>query len=125
MESKETESDQSRKSVSMDRIADEVLPQDAASTIIKLMEARAAVVFCYIIMCLVGLVLISIIIYLFASMHHLKLSGLTQESLQIYKEGRSMVLEEVVKIGEQLLVKVLLPILTLLLGYIFGSREKR
>jgi len=33
-------------------------------------------------------------------------------------------MEEVVKISDQLLAKILLPILTLLLGYIFGSREK-
>ena len=124
MRSAEEESS-SRESISDGEIANKVLPPDAAYTKIRLMEVKAGVILCYIVIALLAVILVGIMIYFFASMRHLKLSELTTESLQVYKDARSVVIEEVVKISDQLVAKILLPILTLLLGYIFGSREKK
>ena len=124
MSSAEEESG-SRESISDGEIAKVVLPSDAANPDIRFMEAKAGVILCYAVVALLAVILVGIMIYFFASMRGLKLSELTTESLQVYKDARSVVMEEVVKISDQLVAKTLLPILTLLLGYIFGSREKK
>jgi hypothetical protein len=88
---------------------------------------RAGIRFCYIIIGLIGLLSLIMVIYFFAATHSLRplAQPLTQESLQIYKEARSTVVDDITRIGDQLLGNVLLPTLTLLLGYIFGSREEK
>jgi ABC-type Fe3+ transport system permease subunit len=99
------------------------LPEDVEVEI-SLMRAQAGIKFCYIVFILVALMLICIFIYLFVSMSGIKLSEATKESLEVYKEARGLVMEEAMKISDQLLAKVLLPVLTLLLGYIFGREKK-
>ena len=93
---------------------------------IKRMKARAGIRLCYIAIGLVGLVSIIVIIYFFSATYPLKSLSqpLTQESIQIYREARSAVVDDVLKVGDQILGK-LLPILTLLLGYVFGAREEK
>lgn len=93
----------------------------------KLMKMRAGLILCYIAIGLVGLVSLMMIIYFFSATHSLKslAQPLTQESLQIYKEARAAVVDDVLRVGNLFLGSVLLPILTLLLGYMFGSREDK
>jgi len=91
------------------------------------MKTRAGLILCYIAIGLVGLVSLIMVMYFFFATHSLKslAQPLTQDSLQIYKEARSAVVDDITRIGDRLLGNVLLPVLTLLLGYIFGSREER
>lgn len=67
------------------------------------------------------------IAYLFFTTYPMKslAQPLTQESIQLYKEARSVVVDDVLQISNLFLGSVLLPILTLLLGYMFGSREEK
>ena len=120
------ESGKDKESISINKIADEILPHDAA-TVIKIMKERAGVVLCYIAIGLVGLVSLAMIIYFFAATYSLKslAQPLTQELIQIYKEARAAVVDDVLRVGNLFLGSVLLPILTLLLGYMFGSREEK
>jgi hypothetical protein len=89
-------------------------------------KAWAGIVLSYITLGFIGLESLIMIVYFFCATYSLKSLGqpLTQESLQIFKEARSAVVDDVLKIGNLFLGSVLLPILTLLLGYIFGSRTK-
>jgi flagellar basal body-associated protein FliL len=91
------------------------------------MKTRAGLILCYIAIGLVGLVSLTVIMYFFFATHSLKPpeQPLTQESIQVYKEARSAVIEDVLKISDRILGNVLLPVLTLLLGYMFGSREEK
>jgi hypothetical protein len=90
-------------------------------------KARAGLLLCYIAIGLVGLVSLIVMVSFFFTTHSLKslAEPLTQESLQVFKEARSIVVEDLLKVSDRLLGNVLLPVLTLLLGYIFGSREEK
>ena len=48
----------------------------------------------------------------------------TAELLTSYNEARSAIADDILKIGEQFLGK-LVPVITLLLGYMFGSRMEK
>lgn len=111
-------SDRGRKS---ERI--EALPRRST----REMKTRAGLMLCYIVIGLIGLESLIMIVYVFAATYSLKPleQPLTQESLQIYKEARSVVVDNVLKLGNLFLGSVLLPILTLLLGYMFGSRAEK
>ncbi len=93
----------------------------------KEMRIRAGLILCYVAIGLVGIVALMMIIYFFFATYSLKslAQPLTQESLQIYKEARAAVVDDVLRVGNLFLGSVLLPILTLLLGYMFGSREEK
>jgi len=67
-----------REVIDVSEIAETTLPYNAK---IRLMEARAGVILCYIVINLLAIVLVGIMIYFFASMRHLKLTDLTAESL--------------------------------------------
>ena len=86
----------------------------------------AGIILCYVTIGLIGLESLIMIIYFFAATYSLKSLGepLTQDSIRAYKEARAAVVDDVVKISDQILGK-LLPVLTLLLGYVFGAREER
>ena len=101
-----------------------VLPPEPT---IERTKTWAGIILSYITLGLIGLESLIIIIYFFSATYSLKslAEPLTQESLQVFKEARSAVVEDVLKIGNLFLGSVLLPILTLLLGYIFGSRAKK
>ena len=88
------------------------------------MKTWAGIILCYVTIGLIGLESLIMIIYFFSATYSLRSLSqpLTQESLQVYKEARGAVVDDVMKIGNLFLGSVLLPILTLLLGYIFGSR---
>lgn len=48
----------------------------------------------------------------------------TAELIKSYNEARSAIADDILKIGEQFLGK-LVPVITLLLGYMFGSRMEK
>jgi len=135
MESAGPESEESVKPESME--IEEVLPEKALppksievgkvlppQPTIGRMKTWAGIILCYVTIGLIGLESLIMIVYFFSATYSLKslAQPLTQESLQIYKEARDAVVDDVMKIGNLFLGSVLLPILTLLLGYIFGSR---
>jgi len=93
----------------------------------KEMRTRAGLILCYVAIALVGIVALMMIIYFFFATYSLKslAQPLTEESLRIYKEARAAVVDDVLRVGNLFLGSVLLPILTLLLGYMFGSREEK
>jgi hypothetical protein len=94
---------------------------------IKLMKTRAGLDLCKItIISLVILELVVVVVYLLITLLPLRSLNqpLDQESIKTYGELRSAMAGDVLKIGEQFLGK-LLPIITLLLGYMFGSREEK
>jgi hypothetical protein len=124
----ETEnSDRARESIRIEAPSYGFSPKLISRESVKVMRARAGIILCYIAIGLVGLVSLIMIIYFFVATHSLKslAQPLTEESLKIYKEARSAVVDDIAKVGNLFLGSVLLPILTLLLGYIFGSKEER
>lgn len=92
----------------------------------EMMKTRAGLILCYVVIGLIGLESLIMIVYLFSATYPMKslAQPLTEESLRIYKEARSAVVDDVLQISNLFLGSVLLPILTLLLGYMFGSREE-
>lgn len=93
----------------------------------KEMKTRAELILCYVAIGLIGLESLIMITYFLLATYPLKslAQPLTEESLRIYKEARSAVVDDVLSIGNLFLGSILLPILTLLLGYMFGSREEK
>ncbi len=47
----------------------------------------------------------------------------TAESLGLYQKATDLVFQRVASLIDQVVIKTLLPVLTLLLGYIFGARS--
>lgn len=90
-------------------------------------KVMAGLRLCYIALGFVGGIAVIIIAYFILATHSLKplAQPLTEESLKLYREARSIVVDDILKVSDRLLGSVLVPILTLLLGYIFGSREDR
>ena len=86
----------------------------------------AGITFCYIIIGLIGLESLILIVYFFAATYSLESLGkeLSADSVRMLKEARGAVVDDVLKVGNLFLGSVLLPILTLLLGYIYGSRAR-
>jgi len=119
------ENEESNKGRNDERIKERVKQPPQRS--MKEMRIRAGLILCYVAIGLVGIVALMMIIYFFSATHSLKslAQPLTQESLQIYKEARAAVVDDVLRVGNLFLGSVLLPILTLLLGYMFGSREEK
>jgi len=93
----------------------------------KVLKTRVGLILCCVVIGLIGLESLIMIVYFFAATYPLKslAQPLTQESIQFYKEARAAVVNDVLSIGNLFLGTVLLPILTLLLGYMFGAREEK
>jgi len=121
------DSDSARESIRIEAPSYGFSPEIISQESVKVMRARAGLILCYIAIGLVGLVSLMMIIYFFVATYSLKslAQPLTKESLEIYKEARSAVVDDVLRVGNLFLGTVLLPILTLILGYMFGSREDR
>ena len=119
---KNVDNGESRPSVTSREVSNDILPADNVSMSLKVIDfgIRAS----YVILGFMFLVLIGVIVYLLVSMSYLTVPSLTEESFKVYKDARSMILDEAMKIGDQFLLKLLLPVLTLLLGYIFGRERK-
>lgn len=108
--------------VDLSKLANEILPKDGDGINIKIMKYGIWAI--CIVAAIMFLVIICIVIYLLVFMPSIKLASLTEDQLKIYKEVRVIVMDEAMKIGDQFLLKLWLPILTLLLGYIFGREKK-
>ena len=82
---------------------------------------------CYITIGLIGLVAVILIIYYFVATSSLEsmIGSPTKDTIQIYKDARAAITDDIVKISDRFLGSILLPILTLLMGYMFGSREEK
>lgn len=52
-------------------------------------------------------------------------SPVTPDSFALYQRGSDLVFQRVTTLLDQVVIKVLLPVLTLLLGYVFGARAGR
>jgi len=91
---------------------------------IERMKARFGLYLCLTVIILIGVESAMMLIYLFVDMNSLK-SLLTGDSIQLYSEARRAAVDGMLKIGNLFLGSVLLPILTLLLGYLFGSRSEQ
>jgi len=82
---------------------------------------------CYITLSLIGFVTIVLIAYFYIATNSLEsvIGSPTTDTIQLYKDARSAITDDIVKIGDRFLGSILLPILTLLMGYMFGSREEK
>jgi hypothetical protein len=80
---------------------------------------------CYITIGLIGFVAIVPIVYFYIAANSLEsvVVSPTTDTIQLYKDAKSAITDDIVKIGDRFLGSILLPILTLLMGYMFGSRE--
>jgi len=130
MESKESDNDQKPDEVELKpqgKIDEKKLSPIGSVKEISVIKTKAGLTLCYTTLGFIGLISIILIIYFFTATNSLNslAQPLTQESLQLYKEAKSAIADDVVKISDRFLGSILLPILTLLLGYMFGSREEK
>ena len=111
-----------------------VLPSEAVSAVaevqlnpvesIERMKARVGLYLCLAVIILIGIESVMMLTHFFVDIHSLK-SLLAGDSIQLYSEARRAAVEGILKIGNLFLGSILLPILTLLLGYLFGSQVGR
>ena len=111
-----------RLTITSDELVNDILPENDTNMSLKVMDfgIRAS----YVVLGIILLVLVGIIIYLMVSMSTIKITSLAEDQLRIYKETRVVVMDEALKLGDQFLLKLLLPVLTLLLGYVLGRERK-
>lgn len=101
--------------------------EEVKSDAIESEKTWAGIKFCYIIIGLIGLESVIMILYFVFATYSLKslVQPLTTESVEIFKEARAAIVDDILRISNLFLGSILLPILTLLLGYIYGARSKR
>ena len=113
----------------------DVLPPESIATKVQLtpiesterIKTKMGLKLCLIVIIFIGLESLIMMIYFFIATHSLKpmvAQAMTEETVRAYAEARRAVVEDVLKMGNLFLGSVMLPILTLLLGYMFGSRSE-
>lgn len=87
----------------------------------------AGIVLAGVVLALIAIFSLILTIYWFRTAPSLESFGtpVKQESLQLYKEASNIAFESVYKILDLIVLTVLLPVLTLILGYLFGTRSKK
>ncbi|MBD3181169.1 hypothetical protein GF312_02685 [Candidatus Poribacteria bacterium] len=117
--------------VSIGDITSKKIPSDGSDKDIRILQVRAGVVLCYISIALVGASSIIMIIYYIVSIGDFReilkvTNGSTDtELIQKYKEVSGIAVDNILRVSERIIGSILVPILTLLLGYIFGSKEAK
>lgn len=73
---------------------------------------------------LIALLALGLLVYLAVAMPSIDAFGdpVTAESLAFYQKASDLVFERVTTLLDQVVIKTLVPVLTLLLGYVFGTR---
>jgi len=106
-------------------IGDIIDPNSSARELMPEKEI-AGLVLAGVVLGLITVFTLTVIIYWFRTAPSLNSFGVpvTEESLKLYKEASQVIFDRISKMLDIIIVTVLLPILTLILGYIFGSRVR-
>ena len=74
---------------------------------------------------LMALLIADLLVYLLLATPQVRDFGspATEASLSLYQKASDVVFQRVTSLVDQVVIKILVPLLTLLLGYVFGSRS--